>query len=352
MKINQMIREKRREQGFTQEQIAEYLGVSTPSVSKWERGNTFPDITILPALARLLKTDLNTLLSFQEDLSEIEIQHISDEIYALIKAQEFDTAFQTAMQKIAEYPTCELLIYRLAFDMKNALELFVVQNKEAYKGELKKLFERIAKSGDVLISSQAMTVLIESELDAGEYKLAEERIKQLPVSFLGQWKMSARLCMELGQYEDASKLYESKLAETAVEMQTILMGMTKAAIYEKRYEDAQYYADKYETLTREFEILDCTSHTAQLEIALSKHDGKACLSIYRDVLHIIQKKWNISQSKLYKHLSLSETQIKNYNEDLLPAIIKELETEKELSFLREDPEYHSLIKEYKARLQE
>ena len=32
-------------------------------------GTSYPDITLLPALARLLDTDLNTLLSFQEDLS-------------------------------------------------------------------------------------------------------------------------------------------------------------------------------------------------------------------------------------------------------------------------------------------
>ena len=61
MKINQIIREKRKELSLTQEQIADFLGVSTPAVNKWEKGSTYPDITLLPALARLLKTELNTL---------------------------------------------------------------------------------------------------------------------------------------------------------------------------------------------------------------------------------------------------------------------------------------------------
>ena len=61
MKINQIIRQKRKELSLTQEQIAEFLGVSTPAVNKWEKGSTYPDITLLPALARLLKVDLNTL---------------------------------------------------------------------------------------------------------------------------------------------------------------------------------------------------------------------------------------------------------------------------------------------------
>lgn len=38
MKINEIIHQKRLEQGFTQEQIASLLGVSTPAVNKWEKG--------------------------------------------------------------------------------------------------------------------------------------------------------------------------------------------------------------------------------------------------------------------------------------------------------------------------
>lgn len=45
MKINQIIREKRKELSLTQEQVAELLGVSTPAVNKWEKGSTYPDIT-------------------------------------------------------------------------------------------------------------------------------------------------------------------------------------------------------------------------------------------------------------------------------------------------------------------
>ena len=80
MKINEIIREKRKALSLTQEQIAEYLGVSTPAVNKWEKGSTYPDITLLPALARLLKIDLNTLMSFQDDLSNVEIVNFVNEV--------------------------------------------------------------------------------------------------------------------------------------------------------------------------------------------------------------------------------------------------------------------------------
>ena len=102
MKINQIIREKRKELSLTQEQIAEFLGVSTPAVNKWEKGITYPDITLLPALARLLKTDLNTLMSFNEDLSDIEIKNFVDELDKIIVEKNYEAAFQEGLNKIHE----------------------------------------------------------------------------------------------------------------------------------------------------------------------------------------------------------------------------------------------------------
>lgn len=38
MPVGEVIRRKRKEQGLTQEQVAQHLGVSAPAVNKWERG--------------------------------------------------------------------------------------------------------------------------------------------------------------------------------------------------------------------------------------------------------------------------------------------------------------------------
>ena len=77
MKINLIIKNKRIEQNLTQEQLASSLGVSTPAVNKWEKGVSYPDITLLSPLARLLKVDLNTLLSFNEELTDRWIYRFS-----------------------------------------------------------------------------------------------------------------------------------------------------------------------------------------------------------------------------------------------------------------------------------
>lgn len=105
MKINQIIREKRKELSLTQKQIALFLGVSTPAVNKWEKGSTYPDVTLLPALARLLRTDLNTLMAFNDDLTDIEIESFVNEVDKTIQEQNYEAAFQKAIDRIHEYPT-------------------------------------------------------------------------------------------------------------------------------------------------------------------------------------------------------------------------------------------------------
>ena len=56
MAIGDIIRKYRKNKGMTQEEMAACLGVTTPAVNKWEKGNTLPDITLLVPIARLLGT--------------------------------------------------------------------------------------------------------------------------------------------------------------------------------------------------------------------------------------------------------------------------------------------------------
>ncbi len=62
MKIFQFYRQQG---GLTQEQLAETLGVSRQSVSKWESGQSYPEMEKLLALCELFRCDLDTLLERQ-----------------------------------------------------------------------------------------------------------------------------------------------------------------------------------------------------------------------------------------------------------------------------------------------
>ncbi len=65
--IGRRITQLRKEQGMTQEELAQKLDVSSQAVSKWENDVSCPDISILPQLADILHTTTDYLLSGKKD---------------------------------------------------------------------------------------------------------------------------------------------------------------------------------------------------------------------------------------------------------------------------------------------
>lgn len=182
MKINQIIREKRKELSLTQEQIADFLGVSTPAVNKWEKGSTYPDITLLPALARLLKIDLNMLMSFNDDLTDVEIENFVNEIDKTIQEQGYDTAFQKAIDKIREYLTCEKLKYSVILYLNGALALYNVSEIEQYREMYETFYKRLSTSEIPEIRDTTTSMLVSYARNRGDFSKAEELINSLPFS--------------------------------------------------------------------------------------------------------------------------------------------------------------------------
>jgi len=66
-KVGAYIMILRKARKFTQQKLAEKLGVSHQAVSNWERGESMPDISILPKLAALLGTTTDNILSADRD---------------------------------------------------------------------------------------------------------------------------------------------------------------------------------------------------------------------------------------------------------------------------------------------
>lgn len=148
MPINTVIREKRKELGYTQEQVAAYLNVSAPAVNKWEKGTSYPDIALLPSLARLLKVDLNTLLCFQEGLSHQEIYHFSDEAAKRMQSEGIEAGFELMERRIREYPHCAELIHTFALLLDGTLMMseLTAERKKCYENTLLSWYRRVADS--------------------------------------------------------------------------------------------------------------------------------------------------------------------------------------------------------------
>lgn len=84
-KIGQFLRECRKEKGITQEQLAEMLGVTNRSVSRWENGSNLPDLDILIEMADYYDVELRELLDGER------------------KSEKMNRELEETVLKVAEY---------------------------------------------------------------------------------------------------------------------------------------------------------------------------------------------------------------------------------------------------------
>ena len=81
MKLGEKIKSLRKQKNISQEVFANYLGVSFQAVSKWENGNTMPDVTMIPAIASFFGVSTDELFDFNLFEMERQVDAICDEAY-------------------------------------------------------------------------------------------------------------------------------------------------------------------------------------------------------------------------------------------------------------------------------
>lgn len=99
---------------LTQEDVAEYLGITAQSVSKWERGESYPDITFLPALANIFETSVDLLIGMDTIRAEETRYNIHKKAVAYQRSGDYDMAEKTYRDALLIYPNKPGMILGLA----------------------------------------------------------------------------------------------------------------------------------------------------------------------------------------------------------------------------------------------
>ncbi|MBQ7714350.1 MAG: helix-turn-helix domain-containing protein [Clostridia bacterium] len=100
--------------GLTQEDVASYLGITPQSVSKWERGESYPDITFLPALADIFDTSVDRLIGMDRIRAKEAIWEIHNKATNCMKSKEYDEAERIYRDALTLYPVKPGMILGLA----------------------------------------------------------------------------------------------------------------------------------------------------------------------------------------------------------------------------------------------
>ncbi len=352
MPMNMIIREKRKEIGLTQEQIAEYLGVSTPAVNKWEKGATYPDVSLLPALARLLKVDLNILLCFNEGLSEQEISHFCKEVMDTIRKNGFESGFTMVIEKIQEYPSCGSLIHTTALLLDGALMMSGMsdEHKEKYNSPITVLYERATRSDDGKIRNEATFMLASKYMGHEEYDKAQEMLDLLPErSDIDKRQLQANLWIKQGKLTEAAELLERKLLMIeSNEIQILLISLADIALKEGNYQDASRLAEVSRETSKLFDLWGYWPFVGPFQVAVGQENVQDSISLLKSILAATLIPWEIKKSTLYRHIAIKGNQ-ENFGVKMLPALLSEIENDPKYAFLHSNTEFQHLIEQYRAK---
>lgn len=351
MPINSVIRDKRKECGLTQEQVARYLGVTPPAVNKWENGISCPDIMLLAPLARLLRTDLNTLLCFNENLSEQEIQVFNQEVQDIVRQEGIRAGFEFAGDKIREYPNCTLLIYSAAvmLEFSIAAENLSSHEKKEYEEQILSWYERAAKEQkNPEVRDAARTMLIAKYISLGRYDRAEELVEELPDRpMFDKQFFQCDLLLKQGNTKEVRKLLQRKLLKEINEVQGIFTRLINMELEREDMERAESLAQIAHKAAELFDIWEFNGIAPLIQVALARKDVPKSIELLRELLSAVVTPWNLQESILYDGLG-GEKEI-NTESRFLPLMISELENSAEFEFLRNNGEFQKLFDRFRRQ---
>ena len=347
MKINEIIRKKRMEKGYTQEQMASFLGVSAPAVNKWEKAISYPDITLLPALARLLDTDLNTLLSFQEDLTSKEIGQFLNKVVSAAETEGIDCAFHMALEKTREYPSCDSLLLNTALTLEGLVLTHMGRtNVNPYMDTINGLYARVSDSSNPEVGNHAKAMLISKLIGKKEFDAAKKLLAELPnEAAIDKKQLEASMYFQQEEWGKAAHLTEQKVLSGISAVQSSLYSLIELAIREDRISDAKQLTQIARQITELFGLWECGAHIADFQLAVARQDIDGCIAALRNMLPALSKKWKPERSPLYRHLPLRET---NIGQIMRLGILNDLKDPENhaYDFLRDIPAVQTLLEKY------
>ncbi|MDR0859298.1 MAG: helix-turn-helix domain-containing protein [Oscillospiraceae bacterium] len=192
IKISENLKKLRRSHDLTQEELADIVGVSAQSISKWERGDNFPDITLLPAIANFFEVTLDELVGMSEirgekriaDLKALTEERKTKAVSDYQRKVSFDPVIAEWRELVRDMPHNLEVQYVFAgllsdwglYGKAVTKEIFFGQRRESIA-----IYTRILENcTDDELRCKVIVALVETYISITEYDEAREFITRLP----------------------------------------------------------------------------------------------------------------------------------------------------------------------------
>ncbi len=296
--IGRAIVQGRRAKGITQEELAEYMGVSKASVSKWETGQSYPDITFLPRLAAYFNISIDELMGYEPQMEKEDIRALYYELSQEFAVHPFPEVMARCTEIIRKYFACFPLLLQMSILLVNHVHLAPTPEEqiEVY-GTVKEICQRIkAESRDVSLTRQANVVEALCELHLGNAAAVIDLMDDVNDPILGDEVILASAYYRLGQVEKARETTQVGIFR---HLMGILGDIPNYLILNTG--DGEYYNKIVERTLRLIDLFEVERlHPAVLfGIYLTAAQGYVLLRDYDGALAMLERYVNLAVRDIY-----------------------------------------------------
>lgn len=345
-RMGEIIAKKRKEAGMTQAELAMYIGVSKPAVSKWESGYSLPDISLLPVLASFFNISIDELMGYQPQINEKNMDAIYEKLIKSLSELSADTVFNECRSYIGKYYFCWQLIlkmsqfmydhYTLSSDPQEILKEIIGYTKRIYH-----------QCDDHKITRAAKYLNACCLINLNKFDESQTILEDINESVTNASVLLAFIYNEQGRKNDAKKIISDFIEQN---LQLIFSAIPSACIYANET-DSEPCIEKYSALLEIFEAeKNYPDHLLRFYYAMS-------------IMYCNEKNKIIALEYLCKFISLLEKTI--YCQRKSPLVKKQfsnkmiLETainftveNKAFSILNDEEQYHEIMNKLKKLLEE
>ena len=233
----------RKEHAMTQEQLAEALGVTFASVSKWERGVATPELNLIAEMADLFEVSIDALIGYEFRNNDRENVIARLKQYGHDRNNEDD--FSDVEKALQRYPNCFDVIY---YSARIYRVRGLVQKNTAYSKKALSLYDHACKlikqNTDPEISDISIRKeMAEIHLALGEYDKGVELLKQNNPCRMNHSLIGQTLASSCNDPEGALPYLSMALLDLTVTHMEIVMGYINVFCKTKDYSNALALVD-------------------------------------------------------------------------------------------------------------
>lgn len=236
MTIGEKIRALRREQGVTQEQLAESLNISYQAVSKWENNTAMPDISLVIPIASFFGVTTDTLFDLDGRSQEEEIRRIEKESSRLaglgLEAEQYEL-WEKAVEKYPRNIRCQTffsrMLHRVSSEASRQDEERIAAGRRAIE-----FCERIVRdSTDTFCKYSSIQLLVLEYSDQSKPYFSEEKAMEYANSAASFWVCREVLAAHALTGDKARAANQNNLTLFIEKICSIIMGLGKNSDEEK-----------------------------------------------------------------------------------------------------------------------